>query len=46
MDLYMEAQLAELKQRHRDETQQLKAALAAAQGEILALKRQHAELHR
>lgn len=34
------AQLAELKQRHHHETQQLKAALAAAQGEILALKRQ------
>jgi hypothetical protein len=33
------AQLSELKQRHRTETLQLKAALAAAQGEILALKR-------
>jgi Family of unknown function (DUF6262) len=35
------AQLNELKQRHHRETQELKAALAAAQGEILALKRQH-----
>jgi hypothetical protein len=33
------AQLSELKQRHRTETHQLKAALAAAQGEILVLKR-------
>ncbi len=33
------AQLGELKRRHRTETLQLKAALAAAQGEILALKR-------
>lgn len=34
------AQITELKQRHHAETQQLKAALAAAQGEILVLRRE------
>jgi hypothetical protein len=34
------AQIAELKQRHRAETEHLQAALAAAQGENLALRRQ------
>jgi hypothetical protein len=33
------AQITELKQRHRAETQQLRAALAAAQGENLELRR-------
>ena len=34
------AQLTELKQRHRAETEQLRAALAAAHGENLELRRQ------
>jgi hypothetical protein len=34
------AQIAELKQRHRAETEHLHAALAAAQGENLQLRRQ------
>jgi hypothetical protein len=34
------AQIAELKQRHRVETEHLRAALAAAQGENLELRRQ------
>ena len=34
------AQIAELKQRHRVETEQLQAALAAAHGENLELRRQ------
>jgi len=33
-------QLAELKRRHRDEVSELKAALAAAHGELLTLRRQ------
>ena len=37
------AQLNELRQRHHRETQELRAALAAAQGEILALNRQRPE---
>jgi hypothetical protein len=34
------AQIAELKQRHRAETEHLRGALAAAQGENLELRRQ------
>jgi hypothetical protein len=34
------AQIAELKHRHRSETEQLQAALAAAHGENLELRRQ------
>lgn len=34
------AQITELKRRHRDETQRLQAALAAAHGENLELRRQ------
>jgi len=34
------AQITELKQRHRSETEQLQAALAAAHGENLELRRQ------
>ena len=37
------AQLNELRHRHHRETQELRAALAAAQGEILALNRQRPE---
>jgi hypothetical protein len=33
------AQITELKRRHRAETEQLRAALAAAQGENLELRR-------
>lgn len=40
------AQLAELKQRHRAETEQLRAALAAAHGENLELRRQLGRQHR
>jgi uncharacterized protein DUF6262 len=39
-------QLAELKRRHRDEVSQLKNALAAAHGELLALRRQAPSEHR
>jgi hypothetical protein len=40
------AQIAELKRRHRVETEQLRAALAAAQGENLELRRQLGRPHR
>lgn len=40
------AQITELKQRHRAETEQLQAALAAAHGENLELRRQLGRHHR
>jgi hypothetical protein len=40
------AQITELKQRHRAETEQLRAALAAAHGENLELRRQLGRQHR
>jgi Family of unknown function (DUF6262) len=40
------AQIAELKQRHRAETEELQAALAAAHGENLELRRQLGRQHR
>jgi Family of unknown function (DUF6262) len=36
------AQLADVKRRHRDEVAELQAALAAAHGELLELRRRHA----
>ncbi|MGZ6637969.1 MAG: hypothetical protein ACXVII_34480 [Solirubrobacteraceae bacterium] len=40
------AQISELKRRHRAETEQLQAALAAAHGENLELRRQLGHRHR
>ena len=40
------AQITELKQRHRAETEQLRTALAAAHGENLELRRQLGRQHR
>jgi hypothetical protein len=40
------AQITELKQRHRAETEQLRAVLAAAHGENLELRRQLGRQHR